>query len=157
VRVMKRTLGRYKTNGRLAVQSGVFRIAASNRALALLLGMALVSQWAIPIGIGALLLQKDIAGGASLFRGQDIIGGAAIIFKRPPRVRDLVGGAAMLIVKRTVPRPPRPVERPVETVALGPRPVRRPPTRPGGRPPTGTRPPAETETVPTVAKVSDAD
>ena len=43
--------------------------------------------------------------------GQDIIGGASIVFKRPPRVRDLVGGAASLIARH---RPPRRVSPPTE-------------------------------------------
>ena len=61
---------------------------------------------------------QDIAGGASSLVGQDIIGGAAIAFKRPPRVRDLSGGASVLIVRRrprpteiarnNPPKPPRP-------------------------------------------------
>ena len=45
-------------------------------------------------------LWQDI-GGSLAFQGQDIIGGAAVIFKTPKRVKDLVGGAsAMLAVKR---------------------------------------------------------
>ena len=56
-------------------------------------------------------LPQDIAGGAAALIGQDIIGGASIIFKRPPRVRDLVGGAAALIVRH---RPPRRVSPPIE-------------------------------------------
>src|SRR5512132_3119102 len=47
---------------------------------------------------------QDIAGGASALVGQDIIGGASVVFKRPPRVRDLAGGAAALLVRH---RPPR--------------------------------------------------
>ena len=48
-------------------------------------------------------LWQDMAGSLA-FQGQDIIGGAAVIFKTPKRVKDLVGGAsAMLAVKR----PPR--------------------------------------------------
>ena len=56
-------------------------------------------------------LPQDIAGGASALAGQDIIGGASVVFKRPPRVRDLAGGASLLIVKHRVSRkPPEPVE-----------------------------------------------
>src|SRR5678816_954867 len=43
---------------------------------------------------------QDI-GGTLAFQGQDIVGGAAIIFKPPKRVKDLVGNAAaMMAVKR---------------------------------------------------------
>src|SRR5215468_9719660 len=43
---------------------------------------------------------QDI-GGSLAFQGQDIIGGAAVIFKPPKRVKDLIGGAAaMLATKR---------------------------------------------------------
>ena len=45
---------------------------------------------------------QDI-GGSLAFQGQDIVGGAAIIFK-PPRVKDLVGGAAIAMATK---RPPR--------------------------------------------------
>src|SRR3954471_6409044 len=55
-------------------------------------------------------LVPQVSGGASAFQGQDIMGGAAIVFKRPQRVRDIVGGAAMLVVKRSPPKLPRPVE-----------------------------------------------
>ena len=51
-------------------------------------------QRARPVVMGAGLavvpgkdLPQDIAGGASSLVGQDIIGGASIVFKRPPRVR----------------------------------------------------------------------
>src|SRR6476661_1431545 len=60
------------------------------------------------LGAVALFLPQDI-GGSNAFQGQDIMGGAAVIFKRPARVRDLVGGAAMLVVKRQ-PRPSRSAE-----------------------------------------------
>jgi len=54
---------------------------------------------------------QDIAGGAGALVGQDIIGGAAVVFKRPPRVRDLAGGAAAMIVKhRPAHRPATPTE-----------------------------------------------
>ena len=45
------------------------------------------------------------------FQGQDIMGGAAVVFKRPQRVRDVVGGAAALMVVKRSPKPPtRPTE-----------------------------------------------
>src|SRR5258708_25239513 len=43
---------------------------------------------------------QDIAGGASALVGQDIMGGASVAFKRPPRVRDPPCGATPLILKR---------------------------------------------------------
>src|SRR6185295_2195159 len=60
---------------------------------------------------------QDIAGGAAALIGQDIIGGASIIFKRPPRVRDLAGGAAALIAKH---RPPRRPSLPTEIARVRP-------------------------------------
>jgi hypothetical protein len=36
-------------------------------------------------------------GGSLAFQGQDIIGGAAVIFKTPKRVKDLVGGASAML------------------------------------------------------------
>src|SRR5712691_3557968 len=54
---------------------------------------------------------QDIAGGASSLAGQDIIGGASVVFKRPPRVRDLAGGASVLIARhRIVRKPTEPTE-----------------------------------------------
>jgi hypothetical protein len=47
---------------------------------------------------------QDI-GGSLAFQGQDIIGGAAIIFKAPKRVKDLTGGAAAMMASSR--RPPR--------------------------------------------------
>ena len=58
------------------------------------------------VGQGLFGWPQDISGGASALAGQDIIGGAAITFKRPPRVRDLSGGASMMLVKRRAPRRP---------------------------------------------------
>src|SRR5712691_11873064 len=59
---------------------------------------------------------QDISGGASSLAGQDIIGGASVVFKRPPRVRDLAGGASALIARHRVVRteiarnkPPKPL------------------------------------------------
>src|ERR1044072_4081616 len=75
-------------------------------------------------GAGALPLQ-DI-GGTLAFQGQDIIGGAAIIFKAPKRVKDLAGNtAAMLAARRPsrsnrsteVGRNNRPVTQPTTTAA----------------------------------------
>src|SRR6185436_11722051 len=62
-------------------------------------------------------LPQDIAGGAAALLGQDIIGGASIIFKRPPRVRDLAGGAAALVAKH---RPPRRPSIPTEIARIRP-------------------------------------
>src|SRR3979409_1055139 len=74
-----------------------------NRATSLLVIVSLAAGM-----VSALSLPQGVSGGA--FQGQDIMGGAAIVFKRPQRVRDIVGGAAMLVVKRQ-PRPPvRPTE-----------------------------------------------
>src|ERR1044072_634321 len=39
-------------------------------------------------------------GGSLAFQGQDIIGGAAVIFKAPKRVKDLTGGAAAMMASR---------------------------------------------------------
>ena len=47
----------------------------------------------------ATLLLQDIAS-AGAFQGQDIMGGAAIIFKRPQRMRDLVGSTSLVVVKK---------------------------------------------------------
>ena len=60
--------------------------------------------------VWALVAPQGVSGGASAFQGQDIMGGAAIVFKRPQRVRDIVGGAAMLVVKRAPEPPVRPPE-----------------------------------------------
>ena len=66
-----------------------------DRAIASLTAIAIAASMA-----GALTPQS---GGASAFQGQDIMGGAAIVFKRPQRVRDIVGGAAaLLVVKRAI-------------------------------------------------------
>src|SRR6185369_1306644 len=68
-------------------------------------GLALI----IISGLRTLALQ-DI-GGTLAFQGQDIIGGAAIIFKPPKRVRDLAGNtAAMLASARRPSRSNRPTE-----------------------------------------------
>src|SRR5712692_1659649 len=64
---------------------------------------------------------QDIAGGASALAGQDIIGGASVIFKRPPRVRDLAGGASLLIVKHHALRKPA---EPVQIARNNPKPKR---------------------------------
>src|SRR5713226_1221044 len=64
-----------------------------NRATAILVAVSLTSA------MGS-ALAPQISGVASAFQGQDIMGGAAIVFKRPQRVRDIVGGASLLVVKR---------------------------------------------------------
>src|SRR6185503_10189931 len=83
----------------------------------------------LAISFGAALvsgLPPQNVGGASAFQGQDIMGGAAIVFKRPQRVRDMVGGAAMLVVKRS----PKPPVRPTEVARATPD-RRRPRPKPG--------------------------
>ena len=52
-------------------------------------------------------LFQDI-GGSLAFQGQDIVGGAAIIFKPPQRVRDITGGAAAIMKRPS--RSSRPTE-----------------------------------------------
>src|SRR5215213_4041037 len=59
-------------------------------------------------GLRAIALQ-DI-GGTLAFQGQDIIAGAAIIFKPPKRVRDLAGNTAAMLAIRRPSRPGRPAE-----------------------------------------------
>ena len=85
-------------------------------------------------------LPQDIAGGAAALIGQDIIGGASVIFKRPPRVRDLAGGAAALIAKQ---RPPRRVTSPTEIAR----------NRPTASPQPGVPQPEATPEISTQAKV----
>src|SRR2546422_9666127 len=99
-----------------------------NRATAILVAVSLTSA------MGS-ALAPQISGVASAFQGQDIMGGAAIVFKRPQRVRDIVGSAAMLVVKRQ-PKPVVAVVKPTE-VARNTAERRRPTER--GRP-TPTRP-----------------
>src|SRR6266567_5615685 len=99
-----------------------------------LLTISLVWRWGIASP------PQDIVGGASAFQGQDIMGGAAVIFKRPQRVRDLVGGGGMAIVKKSRPRRPEATE-----IARNTSSNRR---QPRGKP-------VETETP--GAKLSDAD
>ena len=63
----------------------------------------------IPIAVVLLVLShstwaflpQDIAGGASSLLGQDIMGGAAVVFRRPPRIR---AASAGLILKRRAPQ-----------------------------------------------------
>src|SRR6266576_2243297 len=81
---------------------------------------------------------QDIASNA--FQGQDIMGGAAVIFKRPQRLRDLVGGASLAVVKKSKPRHVEPAE-----IATNNSNSRKPPRE---------RPPG---TEPTVKPLSDAD
>jgi len=59
------------------------------------------------------------------FQGQDIMGGAAIVFKRPQRVRDLLGGASSMVVVKRSPKPRPPAEEARNTP-----PDRRRPPRP---------------------------
>ena len=68
----------------------------SNLALAFLIVLSL--SWRFVVA----LPPQDIARGSSAFQGQDIMGGAAVIFKRPQGMRDLVGGAGLAIVKKCV-------------------------------------------------------
>src|ERR1044072_3019449 len=56
----------------------------------------------ISVTLHALPVQD--VGGSLAFQGQDIIGGAAVIFKAPKRVKDLTGGAAAMMASR---RPPK--------------------------------------------------
>src|SRR5262245_8107712 len=79
-----------------------------------------VSSWP-RLNAGAPPFPQDIAGA---FQGQAIMGGAAIIFKRPTRVLDLVVGAAMLVVKR----PRSSINRQLELARNN---ARRPSARPG--------------------------
>src|SRR5436190_338337 len=95
------------------------RKSPARQSLVLIISLSVVFNWAIA------LVPQDIAGGG--FQGQDIMGGAAIIFKRPARLKDLVGGTAMLVVKRP-PRSPR-------TTEIARNNPRRPP-RPGETPAT---------------------
>ncbi len=73
-----------------------------------------IGAWSLPQSLSGFsrtipLLPQDFAS-VSGFQGQDIMGGAAIIFKRPKRLNDLAGAAAMMVVKRQ----PRSSGRPVE-------------------------------------------
>src|ERR1044072_4199418 len=52
---------------------------------------------------------QDI-GGSLAFQGQDIIGGAAVIFKPPKRVKDLIGNAAVMMATKRPARSSRPTE-----------------------------------------------
>src|SRR5882672_5938452 len=64
-----------------------------DRAIVTLLAVSLTAAMANA------LAPQGVPGGASAFQGQDIMGGAAIVFKRPPRMRDIVGATGMLVVK----------------------------------------------------------
>src|SRR6185369_18009791 len=66
-------------------------IARSNLRAVVFVLMICVSLRALPM--------QDI-GGSLAFQGQDIIGGAAVIFKAPKRVKDLTGGAAAMMASR---------------------------------------------------------
>src|SRR5215510_3211097 len=89
-------------------------IARSNLRAVVVVLMICVSLRALPI--------QDI-GGSLAFQGQDIIGGAAVIFKAPKRVKDLTGGAAAMMASR---RPQR-TGRPSDVARNNPS-DRRPPT-----------------------------
>ena len=79
--------------------------AILNRAVALMVAFSLCAA------LTRAIAPQGLPGGASALQGQDIIGGAAIVFKKPQPSRDLVGGAAMLMVKRQVRRRPSVVAR----------------------------------------------
>src|SRR5215510_447354 len=83
-----------------------------------------LSSMALPLVIFLVIppLPQDI-GGSLAFQGQDIIGGAAVIFKAPKRVKDLTGGAAAMMASRRPQRTGRPSD-----VARNNPPDRRPPT-----------------------------
>src|SRR6185369_5719983 len=59
---------------------------------------AVVAVLMICVSLRALPLQD--VGGSLAFQGQDIIGGAAVIFKAPKHVKDLTGGAAAMMASR---------------------------------------------------------
>src|SRR5438876_6460586 len=100
------------------------KTARFNYRAAALLTVGLIWQWTIALPL------QDIAGGASAFQAQDIMGGAAVIFKRPQRVRDLVGGGALAIVKKSRP----PVRRTEEVARVTPPERRHIPGRPAPTP-----------------------
>ena len=64
----------------------------------------------LTISVAAASLPIQDIGGTLAFQGQDIIGGAAIIFKPPKRVRDLAGNTAAMLAARRPSRSNRPVE-----------------------------------------------
>src|SRR6185369_17617541 len=66
-------------------------IAKSNLKAVVVILLICVSLRALPV--------QDI-GGSLAFQGQDIIGGAAVIFKAPKHVKDLTGGAAAMMASR---------------------------------------------------------
>src|SRR6185369_4891609 len=101
-------------------------IARSNLKAVVAVLMLCVSLRALPM--------QDI-GGSLAFQGQDIIGGAAVIFKAPKRVRDLTGGAAAMMASR---RPQR-TGRSSDVARNNPR-------------PTTTTPPATTTTSATASE-----
>ena len=84
--------------------------AILNRAVALLLAFSLCAA------LTRAVTPQGLSGGASALQGQDIIGGAAIVFKKPQPARDLVGGAAVLMVRRQVRRRPSVVARNPELI-----------------------------------------
>src|SRR6185503_7082011 len=64
----------------------------------------------LTISVAAASLPIQDIGGTLAFQGQDIVGGAAIIFKPPKRVRDLAGNTAALLAAKRPSRPNRPTE-----------------------------------------------
>src|SRR5687768_18616565 len=79
--------------------------ALASRALAVVLAFSLVA------GLAQAFPLQGPSGGARSLQGQDITGGAAIVFKKPQPARHLVGGAAALMVRRQVRRSPPTVAR----------------------------------------------
>ena len=82
-----------------------------------------ISVICLTISVAAASLPIQDIGGTLAFQGQDIIGGAAIIFKAPKRVRDLAGNTAALLAAKRPSRSNRPTE-----VARNNRPVTPPTT-----------------------------
>src|SRR6476469_6853898 len=87
----------------------------------------------LTISVAAASLPIQDIGGTLAFQGQDIIGGAAIIFKPPKRVRDLAGNTAAMLAAKRPSRSNRPTE-----VARNNRPVTPPTTTAVATTPTAT-------------------
>src|SRR6266576_3294868 len=100
------------------------KIRFSNSVVVALLALSLIGQSPLALAF------QDIA--SSAFQGQDIMGGAAVIFKRPQRLRDLVGGQSLAIVKKS--KPARHVE-PADIARINPNDRRPPRERPVGTEP----------------------
>ena len=56
--------------------------------------VALLIAFSILNGTMLAVVLQGLGGGAGAFQGQDIMGGAAIIIKRPQRAREVSGGAS---------------------------------------------------------------